>query len=241
MTASQNILAFIHEVAIFFPVYLLLFSFHGFFLAGIAKLLGDRSPSNKHFFTLNPFVHIKILNFATLFCIIYGANSLLGSSDIPQELIFLLLICLSYRWVIKNHTTSAILKYQRLNNILYSLATPISFLILGFFSFVLIKILNLNSLPDYAFFSIVEFLRSTIYASIFWGAVHCIPIPPFAAANIWYSLTPTSYHHTIDKLHQYDFIILLMIFLIPVCRMSFWLIVTTLRTTFENSFISILF
>lgn len=238
MTASQNILTLIHEVAIFFPVFLLLFSFRGFFLAGVAKLLGDSSASEEGFLTMNPFVHIKIHHLALVVFIIYGINNFLGISKMPGDLALFLLICSRDAWLTKNPISHDAFKYSRLYNILYSFASPASFLIMAFSGFALMKILNLNILPDYAFLSTVECLKSIIFTATLAGALHCIPIPPLDAGRIWYSLTPTTYHHIINRLSQYS---LFVFTLVVYARPSLWIVISDLQTTFESTFISILF
>ena len=240
MTASQNILALIHEVAILFPVFLLLFSFRGFFLAGTSALLGDKTAHEEGRFTLNPFVHLDVINLAVFVGVIYFIGGLVGDV-IPRGFLYLLLISLGQRWLFSFPVYEGAFKFPRLYSVLFGFASAVSFMTVGFLGLVVIKVLNLDALPRYAFISLVEYVRSLVDAAIFFGAIHCIPIPPLDASRILYPLISSRYHYIIDKLHEYDLIILLMIYLLPGVSHAFWRTVAFLQFTIKSTFVSILF
>ena len=240
MTSSQNILALIHEVAILFPVFLLLFSFRGFFKAATALVLGDKTAQEEGFLTLNPFVHLDILSLAMFVGIVYFVGGMLGDF-IPRPFLFLILISVGQRWLIDAPVTTGSFKHPRFYEILYGLSGAVSFLVLGFIGLLLMKILNLNNLPRYAFTSLVEILRSLIDAALFYGAVNLIPLPPLDASRILYPLTPPENHHVIDTLHEYDYMIILAIYLLPGVSHIFWYLVTTIQISIKTMFIAILF
>lgn len=237
MTIPQNILTFIHEVAIFFPVFLVIFSFHRFFLARVARLLGIESSNENAHEASNPFAKINIIILSAIVACLYAVNIIFGMLIVSRYVIALLLIHhLSPYWFSPEST-----RISRIYNILYSLASPTAFALTAFFCLACIKLLNLHQLPHYAFMSIVDFLRKTSNTAVLWGAIQCMPLPPFAAARIWYSLIPRSYQHFIDAAYKYNFIILMMILFVPMVESSYWIIVTRLQFLFEDAFISLLF
>ena len=240
MTSSQNILALIHEVAILFPVFLLLFSFRGFFMAATATLLGDKTSQEDGFLTLNPFAHLDILSLAMFLGIVYFVGGMVDDF-IPRSFLFLILVGLGQRWLIPATVTTGSFKHPRLYEVFYGFSGAVSFLILGFIGLVMVKILNLDFLPGYAFTTLAEFLRSLVDAALFFGVVNAIPLPPLGAARILYPLTSPKYHHIIDTLHEYDFIIILSIYLLPGVSHVFWYLVTSMQVIIKTTFISILF
>ncbi|MBM3886767.1 site-2 protease family protein [Candidatus Dependentiae bacterium] len=240
MTSSQNILALIHEVAILFPVFLLLFSFRGFFMAATATLLGDKTPREEEFLTLNPFRHLDIMSLAMFVGIVYFVGGMLGDF-IPRSFLFLILIGVGQRWRIEVAVTTGYFKHPRLYEILYGLSGFMSFLVLGFIGLLVVKILNFATLPHCIATSCMEFLRSVIDTALFYGVVNAIPLPPLDAARILYPLTPDKHHHIIDTLYEYDFIIMLAIYIIPGVSHIFWYFVTSMQISIKSIFISLLF
>lgn len=240
MTPSQNILALIHEVAILFPVFLIIFSINGFFVTWLGSILGDNTAKEEGFFTLNPMVHLDVINLGVFCCVIYFIGAMLGDF-IPRAFLFLLLVSLGARWHNTAPFSPSLFKHPRLYSIIYGLGATIGFLLTGFLGLVIVKLFNLSILPKYAFVSIVEFLRSLIDTAIFFGVIHSIPLPPLHAAIILYPLTKDKYHYVIDKLYEYDFMILLAIYLIPGISHFFWGLIGVLQFFVKSLFISILF
>lgn len=203
MTATQNILALIHEVAILFPVFLCLFTFRGFFLAFIANFFGDTTARDEGYLTLNPFVHINLMNLVILMGIVYAISGAFGEV-FPRTFVFLLLATSGAHWIVQSPTSDTLFRRPKLHGILYGFAASIGYFIIGFFGFLLIKVINFAVLPHYVFLSIVEWLRCLAEAAIFFGAMHLIPLPPMHAARILYHITSQQRHEFIDKMYEYE-------------------------------------
>ena len=208
MTATQNILALIREVAILFPVFLCLFTFRGFFLAFVADFFGDTTARDEGCLTLNPFMHVNIMNLAILMCIVYSISGVFGEV-FPRTFVFLLLSTSGAHWIVQNSVSDASFRRPRLHGILYGLAASVGWFCIGFFGFLLIKIINFSVLPHYAFLSIVEWLRCLAETAIFLGAMHLIPLPPMHAARILYHFTSQPRHDFIDKMYEYETLVFL--------------------------------
>jgi hypothetical protein len=244
MTSSQNILALIHEVAILFPVFLILFSFRGFFMAWAAGLMGSKTPHKQGFFSLNPFKQCDVIKLGlflgTLMGVTYFVDNLVGNRT-PQILLFLMLLSLRKLWVFEVPVKEKYFRHPRAYSILYGFIPSISFLILASTGLVCIKILGIATLPHYAFISIAQCLDSLVNATLFFGIVNFIPLPPFEAARILYPILPDKYHSFIDKVFTYDFIVIGAILLIPGADDTFMAFVTKLQIMFKAALVSILF
>ena len=60
---QQEFLSLLSDIAILFPVFILVFTFRGFFKALVAKLMGDDTPRQEGFLTLNPIAHATCSTF----------------------------------------------------------------------------------------------------------------------------------------------------------------------------------
>lgn len=208
MTATQNILALIHELAILFPVFLFLFTLRGFFLAVIANFFGDGAVRNEGCLTLNPFVHINVVGMGILMCIVYTISGIFGEV-FPRIFVFLLLSTSGIHWLIPSPASDFSFRRPRLHGILYGFAASVISFIVGFFALLLIKLINFSALPNYIFLSIVEWVRCLADTAIFLGAMHLIPLPPMHSARILYHIVSPSRHGFIDKMYEYETLIFL--------------------------------
>lgn len=235
MTATQNILALIHELAILFPVFLSLFTLRGFLLAFTANFFGDTTPRNEGFLTLNPFVHINVVALGLLMSIVYTISGIFGEV-FPRVFVFLLMATSGINWLISSPVSDFSFRRPRLQGILYGFAASAASFIIGFVAFLLIKIINFSILPHYMFLSIVEWVRCLAETAIFFGAMHLIPIPPMHAARILYHIVSSSRHGFIDKIYEYDTLIFLGAYLF----LGVGFIVTAFYLTIKTIFMVIL-
>ena len=239
MAPTQNILALIHEVAILFPIFLILYSIRGCFVATVAFALGDSGPRNEGFISVNPFRHLDIPSFAFFLVLFFGIIGFFGDT-VPRPFVFLLILSTGQRWLIEQPIHSLSFKNQRIGLAVYSFSSAFIFLVIGFLGLLLTKFLTLVDLPHYAFLTFVELLRTLIDTSIFFGVVHAIPLPPMFASTALYALLPEKSHDTIDILHEYSFLILACLYLVPGISHIFWGCISAGQISVKFFFVSLL-
>lgn len=239
MTASQNILTLIHEVAILYPIFLLLYSFRGFCIATIAAHLGDKSAQRKGFLTLNPFAHIDVILLA-FFMIIPYLIDLAFDSITPRACIFMSVVGFSMFWVEEPPVHKKLLRRHYLTDIFLSFISSFIFFFIGFLGLLMGKYMLPTFGPAYITRSLQELTYSFAHAAIFLGALHCIPVPPLYASGILYSLLPRSTHKYLDAMKLHGPITLLVVTILPVVSSLFWGSINYIQLIVKTAFTSIL-
>lgn len=179
-----------------FVVLLLGFAVHEFAHAYVADRFGDPTPRSMGRLTLNPRVHVDWLG-----------------------MIFFLIVGIGWaRPVLVNRSR---FKNPRLMGILVSVAGPVSNLILGFISVLILFVLQKNHVLDTMStgvqMAIQLFLKYMILQNIFLFILNLIPLPPLDGYRIVEDLLPRPWLAKVKEHEQWLFyIILLMFFIRPI-------------------------
>jgi Zn-dependent protease len=230
----------IRDLIILFPAFLLTFTFKGFFKALSANFMGDDTPKQEGFLSLNPLVHIDFFNlFIMLFALVF-LGGLFGET-LPRSYLFMFLILVGARWSIPILINENNFKNYKTGVILTSLAA-------SFGSFFLALIfLYINKYFPYRLFqqnitiSLIPIFQSVIEFSIFFGVLDLIPIPPFDAGRLLQFILPKNSEHIYELLQQYSFIVLFCLFFVPVISNIFFYILSILSLIVETGLAYLVF
>ncbi|OXM86123.1 site-2 protease family protein [Paenibacillus rigui] len=179
-----------------FVVLLIGFAVHEFAHAFFADRFGDPTPRSMGRLTLNPRAHVDWLG-----------------------MIFFLIIGIGWaRPVLVNRSR---FKNPRLMGIIVSLAGPVSNLVLGFISIIVLYLLQKNHLLETMStgvqMAIQLFLTYMIMQNIFLFILNLIPLPPLDGYRIVEDLLPRAWMAKVKEHEQWLFyIILLMFFIQPI-------------------------
>ena len=211
---NNKILMLFNDIAILFPVFLLVFTFKGFFQALAAKLMGDDTAQEEGFLTLNPIAHIDIFGLTTTILVFFFVGGLFGDS-LPRAILFILLITFGVRWTIPVPIDDRNFKNYRLGGIMTALSGSFGNFVLAAIAIACMKILLALSLPAYASKSLFELIRSTIDLAIIFGVLDLIPLPPFDGGRVLRYALPESKQYIVEWLEQYALFIVLIVFFLP--------------------------
>lgn len=240
MTTSNNLMQVLNLIATLFPVFLLVFTFKGFFQALVAKLMGDSTAEDEGFLTLNPLAHVDIAGLSIVLIVFFLLGALLGEK-IPRGILFIMLITLGVRWTIPVPINDSNFKKYRLGGILTALSGSLGNFVLAFCATLAIKVVFACGLPRYALVSLLEILKSLMSVAIFFGLLDLIPLPPFDGGRILHYVLPYSQQHIVAWLEQYALYILLILFFAPGVSTLFLNGIATLGSLIERLFFVIVF
>lgn len=179
-----------------FVVLLIGFAVHEFAHAYLADRFGDPTPRSMGRLTLNPRAHVDWLG-----------------------MIFFLIIGIGWaRPVLVNRSR---FKKPRIMGILVSLAGPVSNLILGFISIIILYLLQKNhvlgSMSTGVQMAIQLFMTYMVMQNIFLFILNLIPLPPLDGYRIVEDLLPRPWLAKVKEHEQWLFyVILLMFFIQPI-------------------------
>lgn len=230
---SSKIFALLNEIAILFPVFLLVFSFKGFIQALAAKSMGDRTAQECGFLTLNPLAHIDLWGFAVVL-VVYFFIGIIFNDPLPRNTFFIILITFGARMRIPIPVDDRNFKRHTLGGVLTSLSGSVANFLLAALCILIIKIFLLTHLPKYALISLMEILTTTVDISVLFGLLNLIPMPPFDNGQILHYILPTSKQHIVSWLEEYSFIIFLIIFFAPGISDSFFAILSLLSLAIKQ-------
>lgn len=214
MIVTNHVLQLLREIAVLFPVFLLVFTFRGFIQALVANLMGDSTAKEEGFLTLNPLAHVELFGLTAMIVIFFSFSSLLGDT-IPRSILFILLIILGVRWVYPVPIEENNFKNYRLGGVLTALSGFIGTLILALISVITIRVLLITQIPRYALVSLLEILRTIVDVALFFGILNLIPLPPFDGGKLLRYVLPLSQQHIVNWLEEYALFILLGVFFLP--------------------------
>lgn len=185
---------FFAQLAILLPAFLISLSFHEFFHAFIAYLCGDNTAKKMGRMTINPIAHIDFFGLLCLLLFRIG-----WAKPVPFD--------------------NRNFKYPRLYAVFTALAGPfanfllalIIFYIMAYFPFALFS----NPAVVITFLQILE---ATAYVNIMLGVFNLLPIPPLDGSHVITMLLIDRYPRFVFWLHQYSFIILLVLIFLPATR-----------------------
>lgn len=177
----------------FLPALLLSLSIHEFGHAIVAYKLGDRSQKERGRLTLSPFAHIDWFGFISIALIGIGWGKPVMVDD-------------------RNF------KKRGKGNMLVALAGPMFNLVLAIVVTIILKILmETGALASMAATSvgaiIVDILMLTIQFNVVFAVFNLIPLPPFDGSKVLYYFLPYKAKQWFDRLEQYSFWILLVLFI----------------------------
>ena len=181
------------EFLYFLPALLLSLAIHEFGHAIVAYKLGDRSQKAQGRLTLSPFAHIDWFGFLSIALIGIGWGKPVMVDDRNFE-------------------------KRGKGNMLVALAGPMFNLGLALVVTVLLKILLVVGVFDVVATNsvmaiIFNILLLMIQFNIIFAVFNLIPLPPFDGSKVLYYFLPYKAKQWFDKLEQYSFWILLVLFL----------------------------
>lgn len=230
---SSRVLAILNEIAILFPVFLIIFSFRGFTQALIAKLMGDRTAQQDGFLSLNPLAHMDLFGLCTVL-FVYFLIGALFPNPLPSTAFLVVLLLFGARMIIPVPTDERNFKNLKLGGVLTSISGGISNLLLALVIVIIIKALFLFVLPQYVLVSIMGVLTTTLEITILFGLLNLIPLPPFDAGKIWRYILPYSKQYIINWLEEYSLFIFLILFLVPGISDSFFAILSLMSLAIKK-------
>lgn len=181
------------EFLYFLPALLLSLAIHEFGHAFVAYKLGDRSQKYLGRLTLSPFAHIDWFGFLAIALIGIGWGKPVMVDD-------------------RNF------KNRGKGNMLVALAGPLFNIGLAVLVTLILKILMIVGVFEAVITSnvlaiIFNILLLTIQFNIIFAVFNLIPLPPFDGSKVLYYFLPYKAKQWFDKLEQYSFWILLLLFL----------------------------
>ena len=211
---QQHIFSIINNIAILFPVLLIIFTWRGFVQALVAKTMGDDTAQQNGFLTLNPLAHIDLFGMLSMVGILFLLGGLF-SSVLPWGVLLIMLLVLGVRWVIPVSIDENKFKNYRVGGICTALSSSFANLILAFFSVAILKVVLWLSLPPYAIKTLVQLLGSLIDISLYFVVLGLVPIPPFYGGKVLHYVLPYKAQYIVEWLESYSFFIFLVLFLAP--------------------------
>ena len=181
------------EFLYFLPALLLSLAIHEFGHAIVAYKLGDRSQKAQGRLTLSPFAHIDWFGFLSIALIGIGWGKPVMVDDRNFE-------------------------KRGKGNMLVALAGPMFNLGLALVVTIIFKILLVVGVFDAVATSsvlaiIFNILLLMIQFNVIFAVFNLIPLPPFDGSKVLYYFLPYKAKQWFDKLEQYSFWILLVLFL----------------------------
>lgn len=176
------------------PAFLAALSFHEFFHALAATLLGDPTPKKMGRLTLNPMAHVDIMGLACL---------LLFRVGWAKPVVF-------------DHRN---FKYPKLYSVFTALAGPIANFILALFALYCLKYVTLIGLSSAAILTFNQIFQAIAYVNIMLGVFNLLPIPPLDGSHILMVFLADKYPDLIAWFYRYSIFILLFLFMLPQTRM----------------------
>jgi hypothetical protein len=241
---NVTIYGFIKQVAILYPTFILLFTVRGFFQAWSARLVGDDTPQENGFLTLNPLAHIDVLGsllFAFLFASIDYVQQ--GSRGGVLGMLFLLVIIFSgIRPYYPVYPDSRNFKWQRLGVLVTTLATTFSYLFLTLISMYALVWGHqwLGGLSG-AFLILQQVTGSVIEWAMFWVVISLIPVPPFDAAALLPVIFGDIGQDVHDFLEPYGIFIFFALLFIPGVSDWFLAVIGAFRALIYQGLISLVY
>ena len=186
---TEGLISFLYSL----PALLISLSVHEFFHAYTAYKLGDISQKLRGRLTFYPFSHIDLFGFISIALFGFGW----GKPVIVDDSKF---------------------KNRRRDNMLVSIAGPLSNLVLAIIFTLIFKIMyetNLFTLYDLnpqVGDSIFTMMYIAFSFNIIFAIFNMIPIPPFDGARLLFYILPPKYEKVMFKISQYSFFIIIFLF-----------------------------
>lgn len=175
----------------FLPALLLSLSIHEFGHAFVAYKLGDRSQKEMGRLTIAPFAHIDWMGFLCIALFGFGWGRPVMVDD-------------------RNF------KKRGRDNMLVSLAGPLSNIILAIVFTIVYKVLSvcgisLNTVTSTVGIALLDMLWIAIIFNVTFAAFNLIPLPPFDGSKVLYYFLPYNGKKFMDKLERYSIYIIVFL------------------------------
>jgi|SaaInlLV_10m_DNA_2_1039722.scaffolds.fasta_scaffold00190_26 Zn-dependent protease len=211
---QDSVIKVLNEIAVLFPAFISVFTFHGFAKAFFAKLMGDNTPQEDGFLSLNPLAHVDMFGVVFTFCIIFVLGVLFPGES-SRSLLFIFIIILGIRWTYPVEINESNFKYPKLGIILTSLSGSIGNFFLALLCMYFIAYFPFARVSLAVSKTVVEIFSNIIQLALFFGVLDLIPIPPFEGGRLLKNLLPHSARGFFEKIEEYSLFILLILFIVP--------------------------
>ena len=217
---SLHVYAFLKHIAILFPTFVTIFTVRGFFQASAAYFVGDTTPRDEGFLTLNPLAHVDVFGTLCLSFLVASAHSVAARGG-PS--ITMLLLALMVFLGIKPHYFVPIMAseftHRRWGIFVTTLASTLShlFVVLASMYTLLLSFDWLGGASP-AFLIIQQVTSSMTEWALFWAVLSLIPIPPFEGGSLLPVFFGDVGQAVYDFLEPYGLFILLALLWLPGAR-----------------------
>jgi hypothetical protein len=223
----SQIVQSIYSVISVFIGFALSTSFNGYFKARVAHWLGDSTPKDQGFLSLDPSSHVDLVTLLTTLLILIGASILIpGPFAVPIAIGVIIFIGgrRFYPLMLNSHN----FRFPRLGTFATHLAGPIGSFCAG--AFLLLGVLFTMFLCHPASYIIpipllvqISQVSGRIFAfmatyAFYWGFFDLLPVFPNSAGRAILALIPDEYENIKHWYVQLSFPLLLLIFIIPMAR-----------------------
>jgi Peptidase family M50. len=208
------VMALLRDIAILFPAFLIVFTFHGFARAIVARWMGDNTAYQEGYVSLNPLMHVDIMSMTVVLLIVFLVGGLFAGA-LPRSMLYILLLFMGVRWTYSIPFEVRNFKSVRRGMILTTLAGPLSCFVLTFLFLYVQKYLFLIAMPFGVAKSLQGICAAVVVLGAYFGVLGLLPIPPFDGGRLLQFILPYSKQGIVHWLEEYSFFILLALFLVP--------------------------
>jgi hypothetical protein len=215
MINTAYILETIRDIVIVIPIFLTILTISNFCRAYFAYKLGDDTPYDHGFVTLNPFAHVNVLNLAAFVIFLMPLIPLLGGKMAQLLLLstFIAASChLSYLAPISVYN----FRNPKRGALIYAFAVSFGYLLLAFIAGIIIMLSFIKSLPVGVAVTLRTLSANLMHVALTWALIELLPIPPFHAGRSLITLLPEEQEHIGDFLTHYQMITVMLLFFCPV-------------------------
>lgn len=189
LALSSNMSNMLIEKLIIIPGLLLFFSFRGFFQAWVARKLGDETPANMGFLTMNPLAHIDPIGFICM---------LLAGIGFGKSIQF----------------SSRNYKNLKRDGAIQILSAPLAGLIMAFVMYFLYAVLyiiggRMNLLNNQTYYIILLIVMVAFDAAITLTVFLFLPLPGFDSYRLIANFLPYKYYRKLYTIEKYSLFIFL--------------------------------
>ncbi len=218
---SIQLYTFIKHIAILFPTFVIIFTVRGFFQAAAAYLVGDITPQEEGFFTINPLAHVDVFGTLTLSVVFAAVSHFLAAGG--GVFVTLLLVGMMMSLGVRYHYFVPIdatqFTYRRLGVLVTTLATTVSYLCVVLTSmYVLLYSFDLLGGASPVFLMIQQVTSSLTEWALFWAVLSLVPLPPFEGGMLLPGIFGDIGQAMYDFLEPYGVLIFLSLLWIPGVR-----------------------
>lgn len=212
----------LRDIAIYAPVFFIIFTFRGYARALIANLMGDPTGRDDGFLSFNPAAHIDVIKcMIALFIISFLAAALPDTNT--RQLVIILILIGGAQWAYPVPINERNFKKPSLGIILTTLAGPMGTLFCALLAMYVGTIIFMFSLSHQAIRTAQDILHAVIDLSIYTALFDLLPLPPFEGARLLPFILPRVWYGLIEWLERYGPLVLLALFAFPVISDYFFL------------------